>query len=30
MPVETPEDVETDKEADESATPAKKARKRKK
>ena len=28
--VETPEDVETDKEADEPATPAKKARKRKK
>ena len=28
--VETPEDVETDKEADEPATPAKKAKKRKK
>ena len=29
-PVETPEDVETDKETSEPATPAKKARKRKK
>lgn len=29
-PVETPEDIETDKETDEPATPAKKARKRKK
>ena len=29
-PVETPEDVETDKEAEEPATTAKKARKRKK
>ena len=28
--IKTPEDVETDKEADEPATPAKKARKRKK